>query len=143
MVDIGVFEGNDIARLAFGGHFLIRQRGTADQIAALNKSISVGDITWHGKAFNEFVEMLPADLFSWSLSLGRTLDSAYQKPAKIAVSSKDVPGVPRASVHLLAYSRFFHRVITLCASLLPTRYMVQSFRFSLLKDSKVDHYQLT
>jgi hypothetical protein len=56
-------------------------------------------VTWHAKPFNELIEMMEGSLFTFGISLSHQLDAKYNQSRKIAASSKDVPGAPRAGTH--------------------------------------------
>lgn len=74
----------------------------ADVIAA----VEAGVITWHAYPHNAELELTDASLFQEGLASVRRLDARFKSPAarkqKIVASQRDVPGLTRGAVPLLA-----------------------------------------
>eukprot|EP01121_Diplochlamys_sp_Union-15-3_P016238 TRINITY_DN548_c0_g1_i3.p1 TRINITY_DN548_c0_g1~~TRINITY_DN548_c0_g1_i3.p1 ORF type:complete len:252 (-),score=36.33 TRINITY_DN548_c0_g1_i3:27-782(-) len=78
-----------------------RQR-TPEEIKEMEDAIMRGDVTWHAIPFSLFAEVSEANLFAYGLTLGHRLDQRFNKTRKIAGSHKDVPGISKAVLPLLA-----------------------------------------
>eukprot|EP01121_Diplochlamys_sp_Union-15-3_P016239 TRINITY_DN548_c0_g1_i4.p1 TRINITY_DN548_c0_g1~~TRINITY_DN548_c0_g1_i4.p1 ORF type:complete len:608 (-),score=90.63 TRINITY_DN548_c0_g1_i4:25-1848(-) len=68
----------------------------------MEDAIMRGDVTWHAIPFSLFAEVSEANLFAYGLTLGHRLDQRFNKTRKIAGSHKDVPGISKAVLPLLA-----------------------------------------
>ena len=61
-----------------------------------------GDITWQAYPFAGQPEVLSASLFRFGVNLTHSLDDALNVSRKTVFSTRDVPGLSRAAVPLLA-----------------------------------------
>ena len=75
---------------------------TPGERANLTTAIARGYITWHAYPFNGEPELLDAPQFSAALGLTHALDDALGVPRKATMSQRDVPGLTRAVLPLLA-----------------------------------------
>lgn len=77
-----------------------------EQQDALADAIRQGAVTWHAAPFNPQYEILDAPLLEYSVEgIARRLDRRFGLPAKRVASLRDVPGLTRAAVPVLARSR--------------------------------------
>ncbi|EFN51908.1 hypothetical protein CHLNCDRAFT_54763 [Chlorella variabilis] len=74
----------------------------ATTVADFKAAVHRGDITWHALPHNAQVELYDADLLRFAVSLTHDLDRAFHLPPKITASQRDVPGLTRAAVPILA-----------------------------------------
>lgn len=65
-------------------------------------AVRQGWITWHAFPHNAEAPMLGADLFQAGIALTHSLDARFGLPPKVTLSQRDVPGITRAVVPLLA-----------------------------------------
>ena len=66
----------------------------------MERAIRLGDIAWHGLPFTTHSEAMTPGLFTYGLSLSRTLDARYGRRT-IAAKMTDVPGHTRAMIPLM------------------------------------------
>eukprot|EP00656_Telonema_subtile_P005519 TRINITY_DN1250_c0_g2_i2.p1 TRINITY_DN1250_c0_g2~~TRINITY_DN1250_c0_g2_i2.p1 ORF type:complete len:838 (-),score=162.47 TRINITY_DN1250_c0_g2_i2:112-2625(-) len=77
---------------------------TEEQKAALKRAISQGDIYWHAFPHNAELENTSPVMLQEGLSATQALDAAFGLPSKRSLSQRDVPGVPRSVIPILAKS---------------------------------------
>ena len=76
---------------------------TADQIAFMEQAIADGDVRWHGKPMNNFVELEDGDWFATSLHMSARLNLRYNKTwGDTTCKSTDVPGLSKSAIPFLA-----------------------------------------
>jgi hypothetical protein len=75
---------------------------TAEEVAALEEGVRQGWISWHAFPFNAEPELFTPELFDAALNLTFRLDDRFGQPRKRTLSQRDVPGLSRAAVPLLA-----------------------------------------
>ena len=73
-----------------------------EDIAVFKAAVAAGDITWHAFPFNAQVEVMDAELLQYAVQLTHDLDDLFHLPHKRVMSQRDVPGLTRAAVPLLA-----------------------------------------
>jgi hypothetical protein len=71
-------------------------------LRAFMAAVQAGDIGWHAFPFNGEPEAYGASLFSAALSLTFAEDDFYNRSRKITYSQRDVPGLTRGAIPLLA-----------------------------------------
>ncbi|KAL4451756.1 hypothetical protein ABPG75_007418 [Micractinium tetrahymenae] len=71
-------------------------------VAEVDAAVRRGDLVWHAMPHNAQVEMYDADLLAFGVRLTHDLDRAFGVPPKITASQRDVPGLTRAAVPILA-----------------------------------------
>lgn len=74
----------------------------ATEIAAFSEAIKQGDITWHAFPFNAEPEIMDDSLFENGLMLAKELSQQFGLPQVRTMSQRDVPGMTRGAVPLLA-----------------------------------------
>ena len=74
----------------------------ASALSAFDEAVRLGDITWHAFPFNAEPELLTPELFGAALNLTFTEDAWFGHPRRRSFSQRDVPGLTRAAVPLLA-----------------------------------------
>ncbi|XP_065831599.1 uncharacterized protein [Oscarella lobularis] len=72
-----------------------------DSIKLIEDGIGRGDISWHAMPFNSQLEVMDANLLNFSVKLGHDLDKRFNKPFKMTMSQRDVPGTSRAIIPTL------------------------------------------
>jgi hypothetical protein len=73
------------------------------EVASFRAAVAAGDITWHRGPFNMQPENLASSsLFELSLDLALSLSQQFGLPASAILSQRDVPGMTRGSIPLLA-----------------------------------------
>ena len=71
----------------------------ASMLAMMDAAIADGDVRWHGKPMNNFVELEDGPWFASSLLLSGRLNEKFNKSwGSIACKSTDVPGMSRSSI---------------------------------------------
>lgn len=75
---------------------------TPSQKADFVDAIKSGDITWHAFPHNAQLEIMEPALIEAGLALTWTLDQKFGLPRKATLSQRDVPGITRAVIPLLA-----------------------------------------
>ena len=75
---------------------------TPAQQDALRAAIARGDITWHAFPHNAELENTSPAMLAEGLRATHALDAAFGLPPKRSLSQRDVPGVPRSAIPLLA-----------------------------------------
>eukprot|EP01125_Pyxidicula_operculata_P012339 TRINITY_DN404_c0_g1_i1.p1 TRINITY_DN404_c0_g1~~TRINITY_DN404_c0_g1_i1.p1 ORF type:complete len:756 (+),score=195.29 TRINITY_DN404_c0_g1_i1:7-2274(+) len=75
---------------------------TPEQIRLMENAINKGYITWHAKAFSELCEVADSQLFEEGIKLSRILDQRFKQSKKLTAISKDVLGVSRSILPILA-----------------------------------------
>ena len=76
---------------------------TPAQIAAVVGAIARGDIRWHGKPMNNFVELEDGPWFASSLQLSGELNARFNKSwGALATKSTDVPGMSKSAIPWLS-----------------------------------------
>ena len=76
----------------------------ASQLAAFERVVRLGDIGWHAFPFNAEPELYDPGLFQAALDLTFAEDDHYNHPHRMTLSQRDVPGLTRAAIPLLAAS---------------------------------------
>lgn len=71
-------------------------------VASFDAAVRAGDIHWHALPHNAQVEVMDASLLAFSVQLTHDLDRRFGLPAKRTMSQRDVPGLTRAAVPVLA-----------------------------------------
>ncbi|KAF6255451.1 hypothetical protein COO60DRAFT_212733 [Scenedesmus sp. NREL 46B-D3] len=74
----------------------------ATHVADVKAAIEDGVITWHAMPFNPQYEVFDADLLAAAVDLTHGLDARFGKAPKRMASLRDVPGLTRAAVPVLA-----------------------------------------
>jgi hypothetical protein len=75
----------------------------ASAVSAFASAVKRGDIYWHAYAFNAEPEGYPdASMFEFGVQLTHALDDTFGLPHKQVLSQRDVPGLTRGVVPLLA-----------------------------------------
>jgi hypothetical protein len=75
----------------------------ASAVSAFRDAVKRGDIWWHAYAFNDEAEGNPdASLFAFGTQLTHRLDDEFGLPRKRVMSQRDVPGLTRSVIPLLA-----------------------------------------
>ena len=76
---------------------------TPAQIAAMEAAIADGDVRWHGKPMNNFVELEDAPWFATSLRMSDRLNARYNTThGNVCCKSTDVPGLSKSAIPVLA-----------------------------------------
>ena len=75
---------------------------TAEEVKALEEGVREGWISWHAFPFNAEPELYTPELFDAALNLTFRLDDRFGQPRKRTLSQRDVPGLTRSAVPLLA-----------------------------------------
>ena len=76
---------------------------TPDQIALMEDAIAAGDVRWHGKPMNNFVELEDAAWFATSLRMSDKLNARYNTShGNVCCKSTDVPGLSKSAIPVLA-----------------------------------------
>lgn len=76
---------------------------TPAQVAAMEAAIARGDVRWHGKPANMFVELEDGPWFESSLRLAGELNARFnQSWGELATKSTDVPGLSASAIPWLA-----------------------------------------
>jgi hypothetical protein len=85
------------------------QRGTPDQVRALERAIGRGLIAWHALPFTTHTELMSPALFRAGMSFAQELDARFGRRTT-AAKMTDVPGHTLGMVPLLAAAgvRFLH-----------------------------------
>jgi hypothetical protein len=72
-------------------------------LALMDQAIADGDIRWHGKPMNNFVELEDGPWFETSLQLSGQLNKRFNTSwGALACKSTDVPGMSRSSIPYFA-----------------------------------------
>ena len=75
----------------------------ASMIALMEDAIARGDVRWHGKPMNNFVELEDGPWFETSLSLAGILNARYNRTwGDTTCKSTDVPGMSKSSIPYFA-----------------------------------------
>ena len=74
----------------------------ATQLADFERVVRLGDIGWHAFPFNAEPELYGASLFLGALNVTFTEDDYYGHAHRTTLSQRDVPGLSRAAIPLLA-----------------------------------------
>ncbi|GBF87719.1 hypothetical protein Rsub_00430 [Raphidocelis subcapitata] len=74
----------------------------ADERAEVADAVRRGWITWHAAPFNPNYEMFDSDTLGFALNLTRDVDAALGARPKTVVSLRDVPGLTRGVVPVMA-----------------------------------------
>jgi hypothetical protein len=76
---------------------------TPDEIAAFKNAILQGDIVWHAYPHNLQTEFLgDPSLLQYAVQLAHDLDRQFNLPPKRVISQRDVPGLTRGAIPILA-----------------------------------------
>ena len=76
---------------------------TQAQIDAMTAAIARGDVRWHGKPMNNFVELEDGPWFLTSLAMAGALNARFNKTwGSLATKSTDVPGLSKSAIPLLS-----------------------------------------
>jgi hypothetical protein len=75
---------------------------SAAALAAFEQGARAGDIGWHAFPFNAEPEVYDRSLFLAALNLTHAEDEYYNHSRRITYSQRDVPGLTRAAIPLLA-----------------------------------------
>jgi hypothetical protein len=73
-----------------------------EEIANFTKAVEAGYIYWHAFPFNGEAELSEPAMFAAALGLTHGLDDRFGVPRKATLSQRDVPGLTRAAIPLLA-----------------------------------------
>jgi len=73
-----------------------------EEVAAFEAAVLRGDILWHAFPFNAQIELLDAELLNFAVTMTQELDRGFGLPQKRTMSQRDVPGLTRAAVPILA-----------------------------------------
>lgn len=75
----------------------------SSEVAAMVAAIERGDVRWHGKPMNNFMELEDAPWLASSLQLAKLLNARFNKSwGRVAAHSADIPGMSRSAVPVLA-----------------------------------------
>jgi hypothetical protein len=74
----------------------------ATALANFEAAVKRGDITYHAFPFNAEPEMFTPELFDAALNLTFDEDDYFGHPRRRTLSQRDVPGLTRAAIPLLA-----------------------------------------
>ena len=74
----------------------------ATALAAFEAAVRLGDISWHAFPFNAEPELFTPELFDSALNLTFEEDAHFGHPRRRTLSQRDVPGLTRAAIPLLA-----------------------------------------
>ena len=75
----------------------------ASMITSMERAIANGDVRWHGKPMNNFVELEDGPWFASSLQMSAELNARYGKSwGSVACKSTDVPGMSKSSLPYFA-----------------------------------------
>ncbi|EFN55987.1 hypothetical protein CHLNCDRAFT_145354 [Chlorella variabilis] len=74
----------------------------ATTVADVRQAVQQGDIVWHALPHNAQVELYDASLLQFAVRMTHELDRAFGLPPKVTASQRDVPGLTRAAVPILA-----------------------------------------
>lgn len=75
---------------------------TTTEVADFENAVRNGDIVWHALPHNLQAEFMDAELLDWAVQMTHALDKRFHLPPKSTVSQRDVPGLTRAAVPILA-----------------------------------------
>ena len=75
-----------------------------DEITAFEDAVNRGDIVWHALPHNFQAEFMDSDLLQYATTFTHELDQRFNLPLKKVMSQRDVPGLTRAAIPILAYS---------------------------------------
>ena len=76
---------------------------TPAQIAEMEAAIADGDVRWHGKPMNNFVELEDEPWFATSLRMSDVLNARYNTThGNVCCKSTDVPGLSKSAIPALA-----------------------------------------
>ena len=76
---------------------------TPAQIADMEAAIADGDVRWHGKPMNNFVELEDEPWFATSLRMSDKLNARYNvSHGSVCCKSTDVPGLSKSAIPALA-----------------------------------------
>jgi len=76
---------------------------TTDEVAVFINAILKGDIVWHAYPHNLQTEFLgDPKLLEYAVQLAHDLDRQFNLPPKRVISQRDVPGLTRAAIPILA-----------------------------------------
>ena len=75
---------------------------SAEAKAAFTAAVRAGTITWHAGPMNQQVEWMTAEMFKFGVNVSHSLDDAFGLPHKTVLSQRDVLGMTRGVVPLLA-----------------------------------------
>lgn len=78
----------------------------AEAKEAVMAAIRAGTITWHAFPFNVEMEMMEPALVTAALDMTQALDRMFGFAPKRTLSQRDVPGLSRAAIPILANPRF-------------------------------------
>eukprot|EP01083_Nonionella_stella_P031943 87397_1 len=82
---------------------VVLQCPTETELAEMKQAIANGDLTWQASAFNVQFEAMDETIFQSSLNVAKQLNQQFGiKRRQFVVSSRDVPGITRAVIPLLA-----------------------------------------
>ena len=68
----------------------------------IEEAIEAGDIVWPAFPHNAELATGDASFLSFGVKLSEDLDSRFRRPASRVLSTRDVPGMPRAALPILA-----------------------------------------
>lgn len=75
---------------------------TPTEVADFEDAVRNGDIVWHALPHNLQAEFMDADMLDWAVQMTHALDKRFELPPKRTASQRDVPGLTRAAVPILA-----------------------------------------
>ena len=75
-----------------------------EEISIFEDAVKRGDIVWHALPHNFQAEFMDSELLDYAVRLGHELDQRFSLPLKKVMSQRDVPGLTRAAIPILAYS---------------------------------------
>eukprot|EP01084_Bolivina_argentea_P223249 377776_1 len=75
---------------------------TQSEIKAMEDLIASGDLVWHAQSFNMQFEAMDSSTFEGNLQLSQLLSMKYGTTQSQVISNRDVPGVTRAIIPILA-----------------------------------------
>ena len=80
-----------------------RTARNASMLALMDAAIAAGDVRWHGKPMNNFVELEDGPWFASSLLLSGQLNARFNTSwGALACKSTDVPGMSRSAIPFFA-----------------------------------------
>lgn len=75
---------------------------SSEDVATIKAAAHRGDIVWHALPHNFQTELMDVELLQYAVRLGRELDQRFGLPLKKVMSQRDVPGLTRAAIPILA-----------------------------------------
>lgn len=75
-----------------------------EEVAIFEDAVTQGHIMWHALPHNFQAEVMDADLLQYAVRLSHGLDQRFGLVDKTVMSQRDVPGLTRAAIPILAYA---------------------------------------